>query len=63
MYSEVFLWVQGNMFWGSTPLDIEWTYSTKANVKTTIREIIEAHGNAYLKGLFAQVELMSAGGE
>jgi hypothetical protein len=61
VYSELFLWVQGNVFWGSTPLDIEWTNSTKANVKTTIKEIIEAHGNAYLKGLFAQVELMSAG--
>jgi hypothetical protein len=23
VYSELFLWVQGNVFWGSTPLDIE----------------------------------------
>ena len=60
VYSELFLWVQGNVFWGSTPLDIEWTGTTKANVKTTIKAIIEAHGNVYLKGLFAQVELMSA---
>jgi hypothetical protein len=29
-------------------------------VKTTIKVIIEAHGNVYLKGLFAQVVLMSA---
>ena len=63
VYSELFLWVQGSMNWGATPFDVEWTGATKANVKTTIKAILDAHSNVYLRGLYAQVELMSAGNQ
>ena len=51
------------MNWGATPFDVEWTGATKANVKTTIKAILDAHSNVYLRGLYAQVELMSAGNQ
>jgi hypothetical protein len=63
IYSELFCWVQESVHWGATPFDIEWAGSSKASVKPTIKAIIDAHNNAYLKGLYAQVEISSAGNQ
>ncbi len=62
VYSELFLWVQGNIQWGSSVFNIEWTVqgdSKKPSVKKTIKAIVDAHKNVYLHNLFMQVDSMS----